>query len=368
MVTMVTAKMVLSSFAFTSIHSKGVHAAFQTMMVPRDARIGSRPGRSLSCRIGPWRLYHSQRNDSSSIRETLFSAEKELNENHVPEPVDSCIHLLSAALGLDYDTGFRRIREVYHDQTNSLDLSKTVVSTEQLRFFKELLERRKQHEPLQYIIGRWDFLDHTFYIEPPLLCPRPETEELVLLVGHHLQQAGLSNKHGLRILDIGAGTGCIGISLASLLPTAKVTAIDLEPNSIHVATKNAKEILGENWNSRYDIHLVSIEKFKPSHRYDVVVSNPPYIPKVDYESLDRTVKDFESYEALCGGEEGLDVVNVILERLSSLLLPGGTCWMEVDPSHPAILKERFRSGCVKEHKDMFGKERFIEIHLSAELT
>eukprot|EP00977_Amphora_coffeiformis_P003515 scaffold657_cov214-Amphora_coffeaeformis.AAC.9 len=296
-----------------------------------------------------------------TVQQVLHSAVQELQAAHVDEAEDSVFQIVSKVLDLSWKLGFRDLGQIYHSPPSNIHDGEDTLATRRLTqseqcLLNELLTRRKAHEPIQYLMGQWDFLDHVFLVVPPLLCPRPETEELVLYAEASFQQHqqhqpttigdGGGRDSVLKILDVGAGTGCIGISLASRLPQSIVTAIDVEPQAIQTARANAQRILGGSGGgdnnddgSRYQVHLVGAQDFKTDHhRFDLVVSNPPYIPSRDMETLDAVVSQWESHQALCGGEDGMDVIRTIVQQLPYWCRAGADCWMEVDPTHPALLQ------------------------------
>lgn len=287
---------------------------------------------------------------------------KELSALNISEPEESVVHLMSKSLGLPYETGFRQIREVLQGIPSSL--TTRALTSRELEGYLILLKRRMQHEPIQYIIGKWDFLDHTLQIQPPLLCPRPETEELVLLVEDYIRNHFPHNST-LHILDVGAGTGCIGIALAHRLPNIVVTALDIEPTAVATSSANAESILRRNWSNRYHPLLTSVRDYSPLTKLSLIVSNPPYIPRKDMQSLDSNVLEYESHEALCGGDDGLDVIRVIIDRIPHWCTEGATCWMEVDPSHPAMLQNLLESNpnilYEATLRDMYGFDRFVRL-------
>jgi len=279
-----------------------------------------------------------------------------LRVRHVQEAELSVYHLLASSLQLPWESGFRQVVQPHHHQQQLL-------TVEQAHDFATKLQRRMKHEPIQYILGQWDFLDYTVAIRSPLLCPRPETEELVMMIVNDTTQSPV------HILDVGCGTGVIGISLADMLTDATVRAIDIEPVAIQTSNENAKRILGSQTEYRYQATLASAENFSPDRRFDVVVSNPPYIPQLDMKTLSKDVLHFESEQALCGGVDGMDVIRTIIRQLPNWCNPGGICWMEVDPTHPQLIQEwledsksldlgvKFESS----YEDLYGKERFVKL-------
>ena len=152
--------------------------------------------------------------------------------------------------------------------------------------FLSALERLKTHEPIQYVLGKTSFMDLEFKVNSSVLIPRPETEELVRLI---LKE----NLDGKEILDIGTGSGCIAISIAKNLPNSKVSALDISNDAIEVAKENAK------------LNSVSIEfinedifEYNSNKKYDVIISNPPYVTELEKTLMKKNVLDYEPELAL----------------------------------------------------------------------
>jgi release factor glutamine methyltransferase len=287
-----------------------------------------------------------------TIGEIMDDSISKLNDANVEESELSVRHLLASSMTqLSWETGFNDVMKM-KDQT---------ISTPEIDDFTNKLQRRLNHEPIQYILGQWDFLDYTVTIKPPLLCPRPETEELVTMIVDETTESPI------HILDVGAGTGIIGIALADRLPDATVEAIDIEPVAVETSMENAKKILLGKRKDCYKATLVSAQDYDPDHRFDIVVSNPPYIPRADMETLSKDVVGFESDDALCGGTDGMDVIRMIIHQLPNWCNSGAVCWMEVDPSHPDLIREWLESSPSlsvnfdSSYKDMFGKDRFVKL-------
>lgn len=311
----------------------------------------------------------------SSVSDTLQTSINTMRQKGTPEPEDSAIHLLAHAMGLPYETGFRQLRDILHtvpptaSVSTTTSLAKQLLSPTEQQRYKDLLARRMANEPIQYILGQWDFLEYTFFIQPPLLCPRPETEELVLLVEAYARQHNHPNiDTPLKVLDVGAGTGCIGISLAKRLDHVQVQAIDIEPVAIQVSQSNAKRVLGPDSETKYHVQLASALDYHPTisnvEYFDIIVSNPPYIPQRDMETLEPTVVQYESHDALCGGVDGMDVIRAILRNLVSWGRSGSICWMEVDPSQPPLIhREASEHGVeyISTIQDLSGRDRFVQL-------
>lgn len=191
------------------------------------------------------------------------------------------------------------------------------MSDEELAAYRALVARRGKREPLQHILGSQEFDGLTFEVSPAVLIPRHDTETL-------LEQALQHAPSSRTILDIGTGSGCIAIALAKRLPEATITAVDLSPDALVVAQRNAEQ------------HSVAIEFLQGSffeplagRRFDLIVSNPPYITTADLAGLQPEVRDFEPNLALHGGADGLDAYRAIIAQAADHLQPGGWLWFEV---------------------------------------
>jgi release factor glutamine methyltransferase len=183
----------------------------------------------------------------------------------------------------------------------------------------------------------------------------------------------------LSILDVGCGTGVIGLALADQLNKDATTnvvvveAIDIDPVAIEVSMENAKRILGSSSQQDccYKATLCDAKDYVPHHPFDIVVSNPPYIPQADMTTLSNDVIRYESGNALCGGVDGMDVIRVIVKNLPKWCKAGAVCWMEVDPTHPRMIQEWIEEETSKSlgvafessYKDMFGKDRFVQLRV-----
>ena len=271
-----------------------------------------------------------------AVRKALDESIRRLTAQNVTEPDYSALYLMAASLQLPWERG---IRDLEVGSGNNNNTQSSTLTADQAKDFETMLRRRENHEPIQYVLGQWDFLDYTIAIRRPLLCPRPETEELVMKI---VEETTESPVH---ILDVGCGTGVIGISLAELLPDATVEAIDVEPIAIETSMENAQRVLKDQsggidkYPDCYTATLISANDYTPDHPFDVVVRNPPYIPREDMTYLTDDVSRFESDQALCGGNDGMDVIRTIIRKLPQWCNSEAVCWMEVDPSHPKMIEE-----------------------------
>jgi len=190
-----------------------------------------------------------------------------------------------------------------------------------------VIDRRLRREPLQYILGSWNFMGLDFCVEPEVLIPRPDTEVLV-------ETAMRSLHDGMRILDLCTGTGCILISLLNYSNNCSGTGVDISDKAISLSRRNAQTILG----AKEDIsdNLDSVCSFVLADLYDgaegiydLIVSNPPYIATDVIETLEPEVAEYEPHLALDGGADGYDLVKRIILGASKHLIPGGQLMMEI---------------------------------------
>lgn len=220
----------------------------------------------------------------------------------------------------------------------------------------------KNNEPVQYILGYAYFLDLKLKINSSVLIPRPETEELVNWV---LEECKGKNK--MRILDIGTGSGCIALALKHRMKTAEISALDFSENALHVAIENARRLkLGIHF-VRHNITRNNRKVY--TKKFDVIVSNPPYILPSEKNTLSANVLDFEPHDALfTPGDDALFFYRQIAEFAKINLAEGGKIFFELAPEHAFEIKSLFeKSGLFSEtiiRNDMQGKQRMIRSVLS----
>ena len=243
-----------------------------------------------------------------TIKEILIQYSKEL-ENISDTPRLDVEMLLKKALG-DVDSMYIRM---YLDKQ---------LTEEQEKYFLEMIKERLNERPIAYIIGNREFMGLDFFVQEGVLIPRPDTETLVEEIINIC-----NNRTGLNILDIGTGSGAITISLAKYLDKSHVISADISDIALEIASKNA---FSNNVDERIDFIKSDVFSNVPKEeKFDLIVSNPPYIRKADIDGLDRQVKDFEPYNALEGGEDGLDFYRKITKESKAFLKNKGILAYEV---------------------------------------
>ena len=195
------------------------------------------------------------------------------------------------------------------------------LSPVELSSFKSLFRRRLGHEPLQYILGDTEFMGLTFEVNPSVLIPRPETELLVEQALSVLRSGG----PGQSVLDVGTGSGNIAVALAVMSPDSRITAMDVSADALAVAARNA---------SRHAATVRFVEgdlfgSFLPGERFDLLVSNPPYVPEAEFVQLPEEIRNFEPRRATTDEGDGFRFIRRLAESAGERLTPGGMLIMEI---------------------------------------
>jgi release factor glutamine methyltransferase len=201
---------------------------------------------------------------------------------------------------------------------------------------RELVKRRSQREPLQHIIGSVSFCGFEITVNRNALVPRPETEILAESGWQYLSPLNSSTA-----LDLGTGTGCIAIALAAKSPNAKITAIDISPDALTLAKENAtKNNVAERLTFIQSDGFAALPK---DPQFDLIISNPPYIPTAEIETLQPEVKDFDPRNALDGGTDGLNFYRMLATKAKSFLKPGGKIMLEFGDGQAPAIREIFEN-------------------------
>ena len=196
-------------------------------------------------------------------------------------------------------------------------------SPELERQVRSLVDRHLAGEPVAYLIGEWEFYGLSLDISPDVLIPRPDTEVLAGQAIEYIQTLG-----ECRVLDLCAGSGCIGLAVASQAPQARVVLGEYSDAALKVCRQNIRR----NGLSGRVVPMQADAREKPERslgEFQCIVSNPPYIPRADIETLDASVRDYEPHLALDGGEDGLDFYQTISGKWKEALAPGGRLYFEV---------------------------------------
>ena len=231
----------------------------------------------------------------------------DLKKNKIDEYKQKSEMIIDAFLGISKTELYIRNHFIPNDQLKSLEQA-----------FSMLLEDM----PVQHIIGKTHFYEESFSTPPGIFIPRPETELIIDCIQNDFDS--LSEK---TVLDIGCGSGCIGITLASLYKNFDVTGIDISNKAINIATKNAKQLKVTN----IDIIKQNIFDMKPK-KFDIIVSNPPYLGISEIPNLDNTVKNHDPLEALSDEGDGLKFYKHFIDNISELLKSNGSMYFEIPKS------------------------------------
>ena len=227
------------------------------------------------------------------------------------------------------------------------------VTEEEKQFVEEIYKKLAAHIPAQYIIGHSDFFGMQLKVDERVLIPRPETEELVELI---LTENPEKN---LKVLDIGTGSGAIALALAKNRPDWSVTAADISQDALELATENAKR-------QDLDLTFIRTDCFSEiSSKYDIIVSNPPYISRADEVEVSLNVLHSEPHLALFADEDGLAIYRKIAEDSKDYLNDGGKIYLEIGykqgQSVPNLFRKNFPEKRVRTLKDQFGQDRMVVI-------
>ena len=227
------------------------------------------------------------------------------------------------------------------------------VTEEEKQFVEEIFKKLAAHIPAQYIIGHAEFFGMQLKVDERVLIPRPETEELVeLILAENL-------KDNLKVLDIGTGSGAIALALAKNRPDWSVTAADISQDALDLSLENAKS-------QDLDLTFIRTDCFSEiSAKYDIIVSNPPYISREDQEEVGLNVLHSEPHLALFADEDGLAIYRRIAEDAKDYLNDGGKIYLEIGYKQgqnvPALFMENLPEKRVRTLKDQFGQDRMVVI-------
>jgi release factor glutamine methyltransferase len=231
-----------------------------------------------------------------------------------------------------------------------------ILNVKQLEAMRRGMKRVAGGEPVQYVLGEWDFMGHTFVVDRRALIPRPETEILVETV---LKCEALWSRQKPVIVDVGAGSGCIVISLALAKPDALYLALDVSEEALELARENARALgLGEKiaFTNGELCDLVEPASL------DAIVANLPYIPTAEYEKLPVHIRSHEPRVALDGGPTGLAVIEIVVQDAAIALKPGGRLFLEIGCDQAAAVTALLKGAgfdAIETVKDLAGRDRVV---------
>jgi release factor glutamine methyltransferase len=277
--------------------------------------------------------------NSWTLGKVLLWASRDFGDRGIDRPRFEAEVLLAHALGLgrlDLYTGFDRPME-----------------KRELQAYREMIVRRRQGEPVAYITGQKEFWSLDFQVDHRVLIPRPETE---LLVESVLERA----PEGGRVLDLCTGSGCVAVALASERPELLVDAVDISADALCVAQENVAR-----YGLKERVRLIEGDLFEPLEtgiRYAVITANPPYVTSAEMATLQNEVQK-EPRLALCGGDDGLDVIRRIISAAPAYLKPGGTLILEVASRQTALLLNDIGPAAFQSEgvvfQDLTGEDRVV---------
>ena len=227
--------------------------------------------------------------------------------------------------------------------------------------FQQMVARRLAHEPLQYILGEWSFLDFEINTLPGALIPRPETEEVFLAAVEAIKANSI--KSNFKFADVGTGTGILGLAMAKYFPKSFGYLVDISEEALKIAESNLMKF--SELKSRLSlIKSDLLEAFTPDS-LDVIISNPPYIDTEDIKGLMPEVVDYEPHLALDGGENGLIIINKLLNQAEKVLKNNGLFIFEHGHGQRAGLKKIISScwNIIKEGNDFANNERYFILQI-----
>jgi release factor glutamine methyltransferase len=260
------------------------------------------------------------------VNEAITFAEQELKKtNNLNSRLDSEI-LVSHLINIPRENIYSKLKE-------DLQLDK-------VEKLKQLVNRRANKEPIAYILNNKEFWSTNFYVDRSVLIPRPETEVLIDLL---LSKISNKNKY-LDVLDIGTGSGCILISLLKELKKARGVGVDKSSKAIAIAKKNS---LLNKIDNRICLKNISLEQINFDKKFDIIVSNPPYLSNVSLKNLDFDIRLYEPKAALQGGIQGVDLLNKIIYLASKILKINGLLALEIGDNQFHILAKYLKENRFK---------------------
>lgn len=252
-----------------------------------------------------------------TISESLHEAAKILRANEIAEAVREAKSLLAFVLK--------------KNQTFLIAHSEYELTDDEAARLREFVARRAKREPFQYIVGEQEFYNLKFLVSEAVLIPRPETEILVEAAIDVLPANG-------RFCEVGIGSGCISVAVLHIIETARAVGLDISEAALNIARVNAEN---NSVADRLELRISDVFSNLSPEKFDLIVSNPPYIARADIENLQAEVRDYEPRKALTDEADGLSIVRRIVEAAPEFLKPEGFLLMEIGFGQAAAVGEMF---------------------------
>lgn len=285
--------------------------------------------------------------ETRTIREAVNWARATLTEAGIATPAHDAERLLGHLLGVGRPGLLMRGAEQLTAAT--------------LKSFVDLVERRAKREPLQHILGHWPFLELELKVDQRALIPRPETEDLALLVRTLIEKAS----PGL-IIDVGTGTGCLALAIGYSHANANLLAIDIDPQALELAEENARAT-GLDSRIRFlcgDL-LGCLAADVKDVKAELIVANLPYVQESEYKRLEPEIQRYEPEHALVALEAGLGLIRRLIEQAANHLHAQGVLALELDPRQASTVRDQLVTNGwrdVEVRADRFERERFVIAH------
>ena len=254
-----------------------------------------------------------------NISETLKKAAEILHRSEIADPRREANSLLAYAL--EKDRSFLIAHPDYE------------LSVEEESRFRDFLHRRAMREPLQYIRGKQEFYNLIFTVTPDVLIPRPETELIVEAAIEILDE-----KENPVICEVGVGSGCISIAILHEIKTSVAIGLEISEKALEIARINAEN---NKVSDRIELKISDVFEALKEEKFDLIVSNPPYVPSEDFAELQTEVRDFEPRMALTDGKNGLSIIEKIIIEAPKFLKSGGYLLIEIGFNQSNKVRETF---------------------------
>ncbi len=280
-----------------------------------------------------------------TISKVIQDSAETLKRNSIVEPMREAKSLL--ALALEKDMAFLIAHPEYE------------LKEDELNIFQSYIKRRSNHEPFQYIAGKQEFWRLDFIVTPDVMIPRPETE-LIVEAGVKI----LENIENPYFCEVGIGSGCITVSILHEIKKAKAIGLDISEKALKVAKLNAEK---NKVSDRLELAKSDVfENLTEDKNFDLIVSNPPYVPSEDVPGLQAEVRDFDPYVALTDGKDGLSIIKKLINESPNHLKSGGFLLMEMGFNQSNKVREMFDLEVWKEIEffaDLQGIPRMVKAQL-----